>query len=765
MGEKIRKICFICTGNTCRSPMAEGLFKRILSERGITGVAVESAGVSAFPGDPVSKNAVEALKSYSVDISAHRARPVTKYLADECDLFLCMTRSHADILSRFVGKDKVAVLGDGISDPYGGDEETYKNCADEINAALTGFADKYFSEEERKMNLYKQVDFSNVNITGGFWFGRKKINSDVTLGCVRDQFEKTGRMDAFKFDWKEGMPNRPHIFWDSDVAKWIEAASYVIEETGNKALTDYIEKLIDLIEKNQSPDGYFNIYYTVVEPEERFKHRMQHELYCAGHLMEAAVAYYNATGRDRFLKCMCRYADCIEKAFKIDGTAEFTTPGHEEIELALVKLYRCTKEKRYLELSKFFIDSRGQSYAKEVIEGDNGDYVQDHLPVRKQTTAEGHAVRACYLYSGMADIAGEYGDKELFSACEKIFENIVKKRMYITGGTGSARDGERFTDDYDLPNDTAYAETCAAIALAFFAERMSLISPKAVYADTVERALYNGALSGVSLDGKSFFYENPLEINLTDRNVKTNKAKRMAMTQRAEVFGCSCCPPNIARFIASVGGTVYSTGEDVVFVHQYMDSRASFGVGEREIKIKQSTDYPKSGNIKFDIKNADGIKIALRIPLWCSEFTLSCEYTLIDGYAYFIADGDDFSAELKMTMTPQWYEASSDVWADFGKVALVKGPVVYCLEGADNGSELWKLSADIFEPVTSYYDEKLGLECLEASGYKKTDCHCGHAQLYHPAKGNYLNVKLKFIPYFAFANRGESDMEVWVNKF
>ena len=348
-----------------------------------------------------------------------------------------------------------------------------------------------------------KVEFNNIKITGGFWKERQDLIRNVTAKAVYDRFYDTGRIDAFKFDKKSEI--KPHIFWDSDVAKWMEGVAYLIQEKSEPQLEAIVENLIDLIEKNQDDCGYFNIFFTVVEPQNRFVNRDCHELYCAGHLMEAAVAYYYATGKRKFLDLMCKYADYIEKRFKIDKDAEFVTPGHQEIELALVKMYEATGEKRYLELSKFFIDERGKrsefkyDWCKE-------SYHQSHIPVREQKEAVGHAVRATYLYCAMADLALRYNDKDLQSACETIFEDIVNHKMYITGGIGSSRAGEAFTIPYDLPNLIAYTESCAAIGLILFCHRMLLLTNDVKYSHVIERALYNGFLSSFSLDGKSFFY-------------------------------------------------------------------------------------------------------------------------------------------------------------------------------------------------------------------------------------------------------------------
>ena len=368
------------------------------------------------------------------------------------------------------------------------------------------------------------IRFDCVDITGGFWEKIQRRNREVTIPNVYDRFAETGRIAAFDFDWKEGMPNRPHIFWDSDVAKWMESAAYSLRKYPDPALEAKVEALIDRIEQHQGEDGYFNIYYQVVEPDKRWSDRNCHELYCAGHLMEAAVAWADTTGRDRFLKCMCRYADYIERVFVKENSAAFTAPGHEEIELALIKLWAKTGEERYLKLSQFFLDQRGHAKPEEVALGKwltGSKNIQDHKPVREQDEAVGHAVRAGYLYTAMADMASITGDEGLKSACEKLWKSITTRRMYITGGVGQTNHGEAFTIDYDLPSRLAYAESCAQIALAFFASRMNELSPKGEYGDVIERILYNGFMSTTNLRGDEFFYENPLEINLTERKLRS----------------------------------------------------------------------------------------------------------------------------------------------------------------------------------------------------------------------------------------------------
>ena len=350
-----------------------------------------------------------------------------------------------------------------------------------------------------KGEFLMQYNYRNVTLRQGFWKQMEELNSKVTVNAVYDRFYETGRIDAFKFDWKEGEPNQPHFFWDSDVAKWMEGAAYILSREDRPDLEEKIESLIDLIEKNQCEDGYFNIYFTVVKPEARWSCRDWHELYCAGHLMEAACAYYDVTGRDRFLRLMEKYADYIKKVFVDEHSAAFTTPGHEEIELALYRMYKTTGNAKYFELCRFFLENRGLSENKEADILGSPYYAQNHLPIREQKEAFGHSVRAVYLYSGMADLALESGDEALKDACRALFESIVNNKMYVTGGIGSAYRGETFTVPYDLPNASAYAETCASIGLMFFAQRMIALDPEnaAKYADAIELEMYNANSDGI----------------------------------------------------------------------------------------------------------------------------------------------------------------------------------------------------------------------------------------------------------------------------
>lgn len=604
----------------------------------------------------------------------------------------------------------------------------------------------------------KPISYRDTTIKSGFWYKRQQINAQNTLESVYRRFEETGRFAALRCNGSV----KPHIFWDSDVAKWMEGAAYLLAKAPNPALEEKMDRLIDTIAEHQEQCGYFNSYFQVEEPEQKFCRRTDHELYCAGHLMEAAVAYQEATGKDQFLKMMCRYADYIEKKFKLENSAKFTTPGHEEIELALVRLYHATGEKRYLDLSLFFINQRGQNGKdlEKFYDFANAKYTQDHLPVREQTTAEGHAVRAVYLYCAMADLAMETNDQALLSACKTIFSNITGKRMYVTGSIGSTAEGEAFTYDYDLPNLTAYAETCAALGLALFGRRMSLSGADALYGDTVERALYNGFLSGVSLDGKSFFYENPLEIDprLHQRNSSTKTAFRLPIMQRKEVFDCSCCPPNVLRLIASLGDFLYSQTGDTLFVHHYMDSE-THTVGA---DIRQQTSYPSDGEVFLRISGGFSA-VALRIPGWCTDFTLDRPYTLKDGYAYITKSETELTLRLHLSMPVCLVESSPNVPANSGRVAVMRGPVVYCAEGLDNGENLRDLRVDAragFMLSHEGFAIECGVPLLKTTAYRRP----AFQELYRPLEDSLIPQELTLIPYFAFANRGVSEMLVWLQR-
>lgn len=600
----------------------------------------------------------------------------------------------------------------------------------------------------------KKISFANTKINDGFWKKKQDMVKDSTLAAVYGRFTDTHRFDALSCTWKDGDPDMPHIFWDSDVAKWIEGAAYILREKRDEKLEAIIDDAVDKIVKNSDSNGYFNSHFLVTDQDKRFKDRNWHELYCAGHLIEAAVAYYEATGKDKFLKAMCKFADYIEKTFKTEKSAAFVTPGHPEIELALVRLYDVTGEKRYLELSKYFIDEHGtgKDDGENTYSFANKLYNQDEMPLRQRTSAEGHCVRAVYLYCGMADIAEKYNDSELLDACKRIFDDMITKKMYITGGLGSTHIGEAFSIPYNLPNRTAYTETCAAIALALFCERMQALDINSKYADAAERVIYNGFLSGVSMDGKGFFYENPLEIDpyFNNLNSCTHEKERFPITQRKEVFDCSCCPPNVVRFIPSIADLMYNYDSDTIYVHQYINSLTECD----GIKISQTTSYPADGKIHIKC-SASQKQIALRIPGWCSDFSINADYTTKNGYAYIVLNGSA-DIELNLKMPVVCIKSNKKVHENSGRIAVMRGPVVYCAEGVDNGSDLKGAAIDTSAPFEIGECDFL-LPSITACAYKEKDS----SELYSVIGDDYEPFKLKLIPYYAFANRGESEMVVW----
>lgn len=614
--------------------------------------------------------------------------------------------------------------------------------------------------------MQKKITFQNVEITGGFWKIKQDMIRNTTVYAVYDRFKETYRFDALKCRNVDEVPYKADIFWDSDVAKWMEGVAYLLTMEKNPELEKIVDEAIDQIVDNSDENGYFNSHYLVMEQEDRFVKRHCHELYCAGHLIEAAVAYYHATGKDKFLNAMCKFADYIERVFKVEKSARFVTPGHPELELALIRLYEATNEERYLLLAKFFIDMHGNNDKDEknlYANYTNEYYNMDHAPLREQSTAEGHSVRTMYLLCGMIDVAEKTKDKDLLDACRRILLNVIDKRMYVTGGIGSTHIGEAFTVDYNLPTRTAYAETCAAIALAMAAGRMQCQEINSVYADTVERIIYNGFLSGVSMDGKKFFYENPLEVDPQYNHVNrsTQKEEHYPITERKEVFWCSCCPPNVVRFIPSIANYMYTYDDEILYVHQYMESVCQYD----GICIQQKTNYPASGRIEIYLNN-NHKKIALRIPAWCSLFTISVDgqkieaYTRINGYVVVKAPENGMLA-LDLEMPVKMIRANKKVHDIAGRICITRGPIVYCAEGIDNGSDLccWMLDTER-EIAVQHENMKFMLPTLKAKAYAPKEC----VSLYWEDDGAYEERDLTLIPYYAFANRGETEMVVWLLK-
>ena len=608
------------------------------------------------------------------------------------------------------------------------------------------------------------IGFEAVTLKDGFWKSRQKTVEEQTIYSVYNRFSETGRIDAFRC---EPQAVDVHFFWDSDVAKWIESVAYITRKSRNETLEKLADEVIGQIEKNQLPDGYFNSYFLVKGIEKRFSNRKMHELYCAGHFIEAAIAYKQATGKDKLYRCMLRYADLIDRIFRVEKSALFFTPGHQEIELALVKLYRESRVRRYLALAKYFLEARGGMQERGLIDQPDGhyslEYAQDDVPVREQNRAKGHAVRLLYMCAAMADVALECGDDALKKACENIFEDLTQRNMYVTGGVGPNCNNEGFDIPWNLPNEQAYNETCASIAMCLFAARMQVLYDDSKYADVIERELYNGMLSGISLDGKSFFYENPLEIRLDHPKRLNNGIKQKLhypLYQRAEVFQCSCCPPNLTRLIPSIGNYAYTVDEETVWVQQYLSSETDLG----QTKLVQTTDYPVNGNIKIRLLGK-GKTLALRIPWWCERYSLLVNRIPVNpelkkGYLYVTASDGDV-VELQLEMTPFHVKADPRISETAGKCAIQRGPIVYCAEAVDNSEINLSDFCVTEEPEELFGQSYGGVPLLAVRGIERKPAVNGAAY------GRFndfpcTNRTLCLIPYFAFANRGESDMRVWL---
>lgn len=575
------------------------------------------------------------------------------------------------------------------------------------------------------------------------------------------------------------------VFQDSDVYKWLEAVAYSLTWHKDEELEKTADETIDLIGAAQQPDGYLDTYYIINGLEKGFTNLMDnHELYCFGHMTEAAVAYYRATGKRKFLDIAIKYAECIAGCLGTEEDKIPGYPGHEVAEMALAALYEVTRDEKHLKLAKYFIDQRGQAplfFEEECKKNGNTcfwddsymkkQYYQAGKPVREQDKAEGHAVRAVYLYSGMAEVASKTEDKELFEACRKLWDNITQKQMYVTGAIGATEHGEAFSFDYDLPNDTVYGETCAAIGLIFFARRMFEITKDSRYADVMEQALYNGVISGMSLDGKSFFYVNPLEVEpeacLKDYN------KRHVKPERQKWFGCACCPPNVARLLSSIGGYAFEESPDSLYMNLFVGGKLQTVKDGKENQITVETRYPWAGQIKITVENKEDstFALALRIPGWCQSYSLKVnkepqEYSRNQGYAMLERtwkNGDEVLLTLDMPV--QLVEANPLVREDLGKVAVTRGPLVYCLEETDNGKNLSGiyLEEDADFAIKEEPELLKGIVTIETQGKKVSQKGWNGETLYRTYQGkNYDPCSLKFIPYYAWTNRGVGEMTVWV---
>ncbi|MBE5940165.1 MAG: glycoside hydrolase family 127 protein [Lachnospiraceae bacterium] len=649
----------------------------------------------------------------------------------------------------------------------------------------------------------KNIDLKSFKVNDGFFSPIRKLVKDVVLpyqhDILEDNVEGAAKSHAIEnFRIAAGDENGTFygmVFQDSDVAKWIEACAYSLALYPDAKLEKTVDDIIDIIGRAQLDDGYLNTYFTVKEPEHKWQNLHEcHELYCAGHMIEAAVAYYEATGKDKLLNIMIRMSDLMYKVFITDKNPELAgaIPGHPEIELALMRLYHLTGNDKYLELTKLFIDNRGNEpnfFETETkrrgwehfhMNYNDKEYAQNHLPVRKQTKAAGHAVRAVYLYTGMADLAGATDEKELFDACETLFDNIAEKQSYITGAIGSTHHGEAFTTDYDLPNDTIYAETCAAIGLIFFADKMLTLKPSGKYADLMERALYNGVLSGMQLDGSRFFYVNPLEVNPGISGVYGNY--RHVLPERPKWFGCACCPPNVSRLLTSLGKYVIHHNDDTIYSNLFVGGKADIPLASGNVTLTVTTDYPTGGVVKytFDEVSDSEITLAIRIPWFTYDEdgktscvlthngkTLDVNNITNDGYAY-ISDifksGDEII--LSMELTPVKMYANTSVRYDVNNVAIMRGPIVYCFEGADNTDgalQEYGITADAKIKEGAPMDIIPGTTVIPLiiDGYTKKLS----GKLYSTVAPVTTPATLTAIPYYTWGNRGLNQMRVWMHLF
>lgn len=648
---------------------------------------------------------------------------------------------------------------------------------------------------ETKMQL---LPLEDVRIRDSFWSYYIKLVRDVVVPyqwqALNDQVpgaEPSRAIQNFKIAAGEaegyfyGM-----VFQDSDVAKWLEAVGYLLSTQKDPELERMADAVIDLVAKAQHPDGYLNTYYTLKEPGNRWTDLAEcHELYCAGHMIEAGVAYYKGTGKRKLLDVAIRLADHIDTVFGAEPGKLRGYDGHQEIELALMKLYETTGDEKYKRLAGFFLEERGRQphfydweYERRGFTHHWRDpgmikdkaYSQAHKPVKEQDRAIGHAVRFVYMCTGMAHVAGATGDREMLEACKRLWENMVYRQMYITGGIGAQAHGEAFSTDYDLPGDTAYAETCASIGLVFFAHRMLMNEPDSRYADVLDRALFNTVISGIARDGKSFFYVNPLEVY--PKACGSNHNYNHVKTVRQGWFGCACCPPNIARLLASLGQYLYTFRDQTVYTHLYVGGEAGLTLKGSRIVIRQETDYPWDGRIRMSIDTDRDTEftLALRIPDWCSRPELSVNGTMhpvdgnvMNGYVEIRRAwraGD--TVELNLPMEILRMKGHPLIRQTAGKVALQRGPLVYCLEEPDNGPGLHHLAlpADASLSVAWVPNVLGGIPVIEGTGVRRKLENWGHS-LYQPdAKVEAEPARLKFIPYFAWANRGEGEMQVWVNE-
>lgn len=592
--------------------------------------------------------------------------------------------------------------------------------------------------KETPLKMIEQVDFSQVRIQDNFWSPRLKKHITATLPVCIDQIEnQTGRIRNFE-NAANGTGEHSGIFFDdSDVYKALEGMAYSLINNPDPELEKKADQWIDKFAAAQQPNGYINTFYTLTGLDKRWSNMDKHEMYCAGHMIEAGVAYYKATGKRKLLDVCIRMADHMMNTFGPDK--RHWVPGHEEIELALVKLYQVTGQENYLNFANWLLEERGYGYGSK---GDEGEwdpiYYQDDKPVREMTDIAGHAVRCMYLYCGMADVAAIKRDSGYIAALNRLWDDVVLRNMYITGGIGSSRHNEGFTEDYDLPNLDAYCETCASVGMVLWNQRMNQLTGDSKYVDVLERSMYNGALAGISLAGDRFFYVNPLE----------SKGNH----HRQAWYGCACCPSQISRFLPSIGNYIYGTSKEAIWVNLYIGNSTEIQAGKNHITLKQETDYPWNGKVKLTVSSTTPLnkEIRLRIPGWCKQYTLAVNgqqqmAPVEKGYAVVQKewkDGDEISLHLEMPV--EIVEADSRVKQNTGKRAIQRGPLVYCMEETDNTKDFDKLAITPQTAFNCNFETSLlnGVEIIQATNGDKT---------------------ISLIPYYAWDNREAGKMKVWID--
>ncbi len=602
---------------------------------------------------------------------------------------------------------------------------------------LLGCQSSKENRKEQPLKVINQIDFSHVKINDNFWYPRLSKHVSTTLPVCIDQIEnQTGRIRNFENAAKGEGEHSGIFFDDSDVYKALEGIAYSLINNPNPELEKKADEWIDKFEAAQQPDGYVNTFYTLTGLEKRWTNMDKHEMYCAGHMIEAGVAYFQATGKRKLLDVCIRMADHMMRQFGPEKA--HWVPGHEEIELALVKLYQVTQEQKYLDFAYWLLEERGHGHGSMGNEGTwNPAYYQDSYPVRKLTDISGHAVRCMYLYCGMADVAVLKNDTEYIDAMNRLWDDVVLRNMYITGGIGSSKDNEGFTKDYDLPNLDAYCETCASVGMVFWNQRMNQLTGDSKYMDILERAMYNGVLAGISLAGDRFFYVNPLE----------SKGDH----HRQEWYGCACCPSQISRFLPSIGNYIYATSKDALWVNLYIGNTTQLTLEDSHVILRQETNYPWDGSVKLTVSSTKDLpkEIRLRIPGWCRNYTLTINGKEVGlsqekGYAiiYDWKSGDVISLDMDM---PVEVEAADPlVTENIGKRAIQRGPLVYCMEEVDNPHHFDQIELDSNAVFKTAFEPDLlnGVEIIKAINEQQS---------------------ITFIPYYAWDNRKAGRMKVWVD--